>query len=96
MVERRAGETTERALAWLDDPDPRPRFLWVHYQDPHGPYTPPAEDLAAVERPPTHSERELPVGEFVDVKITGYQDYDLLALPKGQKPAEFKVAKQAQ
>ena len=40
--------------------------------------------------------RELPVSEFVDVKITGYQDYDLLALPKGQKPAEFKVAKQAQ
>ena len=40
--------------------------------------------------------RELPVGEFVDVKITGYHDYDLLALPKGQKPAEYKVAKQAQ
>jgi ribosomal protein S12 methylthiotransferase len=40
--------------------------------------------------------RELPVGRFVEVKITGYQDYDLLALPKGEKPAEFKVAKQAQ
>lgn len=40
--------------------------------------------------------RELPVGEFVDVKITGYHDYDLLALPKGQQPKEFKVAKQAQ
>jgi ribosomal protein S12 methylthiotransferase len=40
--------------------------------------------------------RELPVGKFVEVKITGYQDYDLLALPKGEKPAEFKVAKQAQ
>jgi ribosomal protein S12 methylthiotransferase len=40
--------------------------------------------------------RELPVGEFVDVKITGYQDYDLLALPAGEKPAVFKVAKQAQ
>jgi hypothetical protein len=40
--------------------------------------------------------RDLPVGEFVEVKITGYQDYDLLALPKGEKPAEFKVAKQAQ
>jgi ribosomal protein S12 methylthiotransferase len=40
--------------------------------------------------------RELIVGEFVKVAITGYQDYDLLALPKGQKPAEFKVAKQAQ
>ncbi len=40
--------------------------------------------------------RELPVGEFVDVAITGYHDYDLIALPKGQKPAAYKVAKQAQ
>jgi ribosomal protein S12 methylthiotransferase len=40
--------------------------------------------------------RDLPVGEFVNVKITGYHDYDLLALPKGEKPKEYKVAKQAQ
>jgi len=40
--------------------------------------------------------RELPVGEFVEVAITGHQDYDLLALPKGEKPLAFKVAKQAQ
>jgi ribosomal protein S12 methylthiotransferase len=40
--------------------------------------------------------RELPVGEFVDVTITGYQAYDLLALPPGVQPAEYKVAKQAQ
>ena len=40
--------------------------------------------------------RELPVGEFVEVAITGYHDYDLIALPKGQKPAAYKVAKQAQ
>jgi ribosomal protein S12 methylthiotransferase len=40
--------------------------------------------------------RSLPVGEFAEVKITGYQDYDLLALPKGEQPAEFKVARQAQ
>ena len=40
--------------------------------------------------------RELPIGEFVSVAITGYQDYDLLALPKGEMPVEFKVAKQAQ
>ncbi len=38
----------------------------------------------------------LPAGEFVDVKITGYHDYDLLALPPGEKPAKFLVAKQAQ
>jgi ribosomal protein S12 methylthiotransferase len=40
--------------------------------------------------------RELPVGEFVEVKITGYQDYDLLALPAGEKPSVIKVARQAQ
>src|ERR1700712_5110858 len=40
--------------------------------------------------------RGLAVGEFVNVAITGYQDYDLLPLPNGQKPAEFKVARQAQ
>ena len=40
--------------------------------------------------------KNLPVGEFVHVAITGYHDYDLLALPKGQKPAEYKLAKQAQ
>ena len=40
--------------------------------------------------------RTLPVGEFADVLITGARDYDLLALPKGEKPKEYKVAKQAQ
>jgi ribosomal protein S12 methylthiotransferase len=40
--------------------------------------------------------RDLPVSEFAEVQITGFHDYDLLALPKGQKPAEFKVARQAQ
>ncbi len=40
--------------------------------------------------------KHLPVGEFAEVAITGYHDYDLLALPKGQKPSEYKVAKQAQ
>src|ERR1700690_3867392 len=40
--------------------------------------------------------RELAVGSFATVKINGHHDYDLLALPDGQSPAEFKVAKQAQ
>lgn len=40
--------------------------------------------------------RELPVGEFARVKINGYRDYDLLALPVGQQPAVYKVARQAQ
>ena len=40
--ERAAPGTTDAALAWLERADlERPFFLWVHYQDPHGPYTPP-------------------------------------------------------
>jgi ribosomal protein S12 methylthiotransferase len=40
--------------------------------------------------------RELPVGQFANVTINGHHDYDLLALPAGESPAEFKVARQAQ
>jgi ribosomal protein S12 methylthiotransferase len=40
--------------------------------------------------------RSLPVGEFAMVKITGHHGYDLLALPKGERPVVFKVARQAQ
>jgi len=41
VYERIASETSERALAWLRSVRSEPFFLWVHYQDPHGPYTPP-------------------------------------------------------
>ncbi len=40
--------------------------------------------------------RDLPVGEFGRVTITGHHGYDLLALPKGERPARFKVARPAQ
>jgi choline-sulfatase len=40
--ERPALDTTEAALAWVRaQPRGRPWFLWVHYYDPHDPYTPP-------------------------------------------------------
>jgi choline-sulfatase len=51
-VERRADETTDRALKWLDGAtagtaaspaEARPWFLWVHYFDPHTPYEPPPD-----------------------------------------------------
>ncbi len=50
IFERTAPATTERAIEWLQQRHDRPYFLWVHYQDPHGPYTPPApwdKDLQA-------------------------------------------------
>lgn len=40
-AERSAKETTDLALAWLERPAGEPAFLWVHYYDPHYPYTPP-------------------------------------------------------
>jgi choline-sulfatase len=39
--ERVAREVTEAALAALDGSAGAPLFLWVHYWDPHHPYTPP-------------------------------------------------------
>lgn len=39
--ERIASATVDAALEWLARPQPQSRFLWVHFQDPHGPYTPP-------------------------------------------------------
>ena len=40
-VERTAAETTARALAQLGEKPRQPLFMWVHYFDPHAPYTPP-------------------------------------------------------
>jgi Tfp pilus assembly protein PilF len=40
-AERRGGETVDRALTWLRQPDARPWFAWVHLYDAHAPYVPP-------------------------------------------------------
>ncbi len=41
ILERKAGETTDRALYGLDPAGDQPYFLWVHYFDPHSTYEPP-------------------------------------------------------
>jgi len=42
-LERRAGATTDLALAWLDMlGSDESYFLWVHFYDPHIPYAPPS------------------------------------------------------
>ncbi|HEX7418967.1 MAG TPA: sulfatase-like hydrolase/transferase, partial [Thermoanaerobaculia bacterium] len=40
-AERTAKQTTDSVLAWLAQQSDQPTFLWVHYYDPHYPYTPP-------------------------------------------------------
>ena len=41
QAERTARETTDRAVAYVERETGVPLFLWVHYFDPHAPYTPP-------------------------------------------------------
>jgi len=40
-MSRPAGEVVDLALEWLGTHDREPAFLWVHFYDPHWPYSPP-------------------------------------------------------
>ena len=55
-VERSAKETTDRALASLQQPSAQPVFTWVHYFDPHAPYTPPEPFRTRYASSPYHGE----------------------------------------
>ncbi len=59
--ERVGADTVARARAWLEKPRETPFFVWVHLQDPHGPYTPgePWSELAP--EVPLRTDRALPV-----------------------------------
>jgi choline-sulfatase len=41
LVDRRASESVDHAIAWLKKNPRRPFFLWLHLYDPHSPYDPP-------------------------------------------------------
>lgn len=41
LVERRAGNSVQHAIAWLERTSRYPFFLWLHLYDPHSPYDPP-------------------------------------------------------
>lgn len=50
--ERSSRATTDRALVFLAAAPDDPLFLWVHYFDPHAPYTPPAPFLQRFSKAP--------------------------------------------
>jgi arylsulfatase len=87
--ERLAPDTTAAAVRWLDQ---RQRaggdrfFLWVHYQDPHGPYRPPAGLMKKLERPMT-DEPLLPIGKNTRGlrQIPAYQVLDGEARPEAYR-----------
>ena len=66
VYERNAAQTTKAVTHWLRTNSKRPFFLWVHYQDPHGPYTPPEDYLKLF----SHAEPEwIPAKKIPDYQI---------------------------
>ncbi len=76
--ERIAESTALRAIDWLEKRAGRGFFLWVHLQDPHGPYAPPQSFAGKVGDVALRSERPLPVLE-TSVGRAGIPDYQALA-----------------
>ncbi len=50
---------TDHALRFLARPQPRPFFLWLHYVNPHAPYTPPSPYDTLFDGPATSSGPDL-------------------------------------
>ena len=90
MPERVAPHTTESANAWmarqLDSGEDR-FFLWVHYQDPHGPYTPPTSYVSEVDRPLT-DEPAVPFAP-ANVGSEGIPEYQRLG--DEQNPEHYRI-----
>ena len=87
--EKLAEETTRRALAWLAQRDGRqPVFLWVHYQDPHGPYVPPSGFMNSLDWTPTGPDPELPLLDR-DTGRAGIPRYQ--AIPESRRPSVYRV-----
>jgi arylsulfatase A-like enzyme len=68
--ERIAPDTTNRALDLIKQFRDERLFMWIHYQDPHGPYTPPAE-YARKFHDPTKEPRILKVNHSNENPLLG-------------------------
>lgn len=96
IAERGAVATTDAALALLDAlraEGPAPILLWVHYQDPHGPYTPPAgrDRFLPAEQGAPDGLRDLPVAER---GLGGIPPYQLLG--ERRDPAYYRAGYKAE
>jgi len=81
VFERTGAPTTDAALTWLkSEHDPEtPFFLWVHYNDPHGPYTPPVpkvRDFGHAEPLPIDPKRIPDYQRYPDI-VDGLEYVDL-------------------
>ena len=81
LFSRSAGRTTDAVLAWLESErgSGKPLFLYVHYFEPHGPYTPPDDKPADFSHPdefPIPVER-IPEYQRVSGLLDGLEYVDL-------------------
>jgi arylsulfatase A-like enzyme/predicted Zn-dependent protease len=53
-VQRPGNRVVDKGLAWLEQPDHRPFFAWLHFYDPHNPYDPPEPFRSRFEGVGTH------------------------------------------
>jgi len=87
-IDGRADVTTEAAIAWLDQYQGSPFFLWVHYVDPSPPFTPPqpfedVEDAGCGDGCPDGSART--IREVADgAQLTAAQINHLVGLYDGE------------
>jgi arylsulfatase A-like enzyme len=84
VYEREADLTVASAIAWLTAQGEAPVFLWIHLQDPHGPYTPPEDFAGQVGEVPLRMQRQLPVldANFGRAGIPDYQQLGDLRDPR--------------
>lgn len=81
-TQRPGGETLERALGWLEEHHDEPFFLWVHFFDPHTPYSPPPEFARQYPGDPYSGEvayTDALVGQLIDALAThGVDDHTVV------------------
>ncbi len=85
--ERPAEQTAKRAIDWLTKRSgEKPFFMWLHLQDPHGPYTPPSDYEGKVGPVPLRMKSDLSVlnRNTGQAGIPAYQ-----ALPGVADPAHY-------
>ncbi|MHC4943896.1 MAG: sulfatase family protein [Planctomycetota bacterium] len=78
ILTRDADETTDAVLKWMGTvamDRTKPFFLWIHYQDPHGPYTPPKDFIPEESHYPRETLNKSP-GNFDPNGIPQYQQLE--------------------
>jgi arylsulfatase A-like enzyme len=85
--ERKAAQTAQRAIDWLGSRGERPLFLFVHFQDPHGPYAapPPFDERFPELRIESEPALDVLPGQKGPGGIPAYQ-----ALPGETQPSAYK------